>query len=536
MYMKKWVHLLRCLTLLLVIVLLPGSATAAPERIFSDVPDNHWAERYITRMNLMGIIEGYSDGSYGINQPVSRFEIVTTIIRVMGLESQSEGLSIPDSFKYPASVPEWAKKYIAMGVIQEVITGDDLVSFRGGEPAKRYEVAEFIGKAMGYAGTADQHALDDLPYVDEENIPLEARGYISLLKSDGVMEGNENGRFRPLDNVTRGEMAALMAKMDEKLGKFPDKEIKGTVSQVTQSTVTIKTDDGYETLIVDENSYIFLKEGKGVLEDIIPLDWVLAVKNGFKAQLLEVSNSGSGGSGQDLSGTVSGEVVTINYHPELEIIIFNTNKETQTIPISDDCIIEREGEEVLVKDILPGDKIEIVLEEGLAEEILADPTSGNLEGKIKQIVIRDKALLTIVDADDEEYTYEIKDDTKIRRNGDTVSPLELKAGDYVDLQWESNFATKVYAESRYMKEQLTGKVLKVNSDLNMLVITPDEEDEDLDEIIVVFAPENTKIVTIDGAVSSRLNKIKTGDRIVIVGDLDNQVVLAQTIIILGAAE
>lgn len=534
MYMKNGRHLLRCLTLLLAIVILPGSGTAAPERIFSDVPDNHWAERYITRMNLMGIIEGYDDGSFGINKPVSRFEIVTTIIRVMGLESQSAGLSIPDSFKYPASVPDWAKKYVAMGVIQGVISGDDLVSFRGGEPAKRYEVAEFIGKALGYAGTADLHALDVLPYIDEEDIPLRARGYVSLLRDNGLMEGNENGTFRPMDNVTRGEMAALMAKLDEKTEKLPDKEIRGTVSQVTQSTVTIKTADGYETLIVDEDSFIFLTDGKGNLEDIILNDWVLAVKNGFKAQLLDVNSSSSSASAQNLSGEVFGDVVAINYYPELEIVISNFNDVTQTIPISDDCIIERAGDEVLVKDILPGDKVEIVMEGGQAEEILAEPTDGNIEGKIKQIVIRDKALLTIIDEDDEEHTYEIKSDTRIRKNGDTVSPLELQAGDYVDLQWESNFATKVYAESRYIKEQLTGKAVKVNTDLSMLVIAPDEGDSD--EIITVFALENTKIVALDGAVSSRLSKIKTGDQLVIVGDSEDQVVLAQTIIILGAAE
>jgi len=532
--MKNKRRLTRCLTLLLVIVMLPRSASAAPERIFSDVPENHWAERYITRMNLMGIIEGYSDGSFGINQPVSRFEIVTTIIRVMGLESQSAELSIPDSFQYPASVPEWARKYVAMGVIQGVITGDDLVSFRGGEAAKRYEVAQFIGKAMGYAGTADLHALDDLPYIDKADIPSEARGYVYLLKENGLMEGNENGTFRPRANVTRGEMAALMAKLDEKMGKLPDKEIKGTVSQVTQSTVTIRTVDGYETLVVDGDSFIFLKDGKGVLTDIVPLDWVLAVKNGFKAQLLDVNSSGSTAPAQKLSGSVFGDVVSVNYYPELEIIISDYNEETQTIPISDDCIIERDGDKVLVRDILPGDKVEIEIEGGQAEQISAEPTDGNIAGKIKQIVIRDKALLTIVDEDDEEHTYEIKNNTKIRKNGYTASPLELKAGDYVDLQWESNFATKVYAESRYLKEQLTGKVLKVNTDLSMLVILPDGGDSD--ERITVFALDSTRIVTVDGAVSSRLSKIKTGDKIIIVGDMEDQVVLAQTIIILGTAE
>ncbi|MGI6629524.1 MAG: hypothetical protein ACOX4H_03175 [Bacillota bacterium] len=45
-------------------------------------------------------------------------------------------------------------------------------------------------------------------------------------------------------------------------------------------------------------------------------------------------------------------MVSINYYPQLEIIISTSDGGRQTIPISDDCIIEREKEEVLLKDIL----------------------------------------------------------------------------------------------------------------------------------------------------------------------------------------
>jgi hypothetical protein len=528
------------LTMILTMIILTGSgvAASAAERIFSDVPDNHWAERYIARMSMMGVVEGYEDGTYGLSRPVSRFEIIASIIRVMGLEDEAEGKSIPASFRYPASVPTWAQKYVAMGVIQGIISGDDLVSFRGGEPAKRFEVAEFVGKAIELSVATEQKIIDVLPYVDAEDIPARARGYVSLLRDNGIMEGSEDG-FRPLANVTRGEMAALLAKLDEKINKLPDKAVRGTVSQVTQSTVTVKTPEGYETLIVDDDCLIFLKDGKGALSDLTPpSDEVLVVKEGFRAKLIDVNSGITTVSPiQKLSGKAYGNMVSINYYPQLEIIISTSDGGRQTIPISDDCIIEREKEEVLLKDILPGDKVEITIEDGKGAEILAVLTEGNTEGKIKEIIIRDKALLTVIGKNEEEHSFEITSNTKIRKDGTTVSLLDLKAGDYVDVEWESSFATKVYAESRPLREQVTGKVTQVNTDLSMLFISREGAIEDGDhEQTVVFASGGTRIVTLDGTVSTRLSRVKTGDKVVVVGDWGEGFIEAQTIIILGAAE
>ncbi|HHT62496.1 MAG TPA: S-layer homology domain-containing protein [Clostridia bacterium] len=528
------------LTMILTMIILTGSgvAASAAERIFSDVPDNHWAERYIARMSMMGVVEGYEDGTYGLSRPVSRFEIIASIIRVMGLEDEAEGKSIPASFRYPASVPTWAQKYVAMGVIQGIISGDDLVSFRGGEPAKRFEVAEFVGKAIELSVATEQKIIDVLPYVDAEDIPARARGYVSLLRDNGIMEGSEDG-FRPLANVTRGEMAALMARLDEKINKLPHKAIRGTVNQVTQSTVTVKTPEGYETLIVDDDCLIFLKDGKGALSDLTPpSDEVLVVKEGFRAKLIDVNSGITTVSPiQKLSGKAYGNMVSINYYPQLEIIISTSDGGRQTIPISDDCIIEREKEEVLLKDILPGDKVEITIEDGKGAEILAVLTEGNTEGKIKEIIIRDKALLTVIGKNEEEHSFEITSNTKIRKDGTTVSLLDLKAGDYVDVEWESSFATKVYAESRPLREQVTGKVTQVNTDLSMLFISREGAIEDGDhEQTVVFASGGTRIVTLDGTVSTRLSRVKTGDKVVVVGDWGEGFIEAQTIIILGAAE
>lgn len=50
---------------------------------FKDVPDTHWASKAINELADKGIINGYEDGTFRPNEPITRAEIATIITRVM---------------------------------------------------------------------------------------------------------------------------------------------------------------------------------------------------------------------------------------------------------------------------------------------------------------------------------------------------------------------------------------------------------------------------------------------------------------------
>ena len=50
---------------------------------FTDVPANHWAASYIALAEELGWINGYSDGTFRPNQPITRAEAMTLINRVL---------------------------------------------------------------------------------------------------------------------------------------------------------------------------------------------------------------------------------------------------------------------------------------------------------------------------------------------------------------------------------------------------------------------------------------------------------------------
>jgi len=51
--------------------------------IFPDVPDDHWAVKYINSAAARGWILGYPDGTFGPDNYITRAEVVTLVNRVL---------------------------------------------------------------------------------------------------------------------------------------------------------------------------------------------------------------------------------------------------------------------------------------------------------------------------------------------------------------------------------------------------------------------------------------------------------------------
>ena len=50
---------------------------------FPDVPENHWAYEYISKMAKQGIVEGYPDGTFGGDRTMTRYEFATIVYRAL---------------------------------------------------------------------------------------------------------------------------------------------------------------------------------------------------------------------------------------------------------------------------------------------------------------------------------------------------------------------------------------------------------------------------------------------------------------------
>lgn len=65
-----------------------GAALATP---FSDVPANHWAYQYIQSLAADGIIDGYPDGKFKGDRPLTRYEMAVVVARVIAKLQENQG-------------------------------------------------------------------------------------------------------------------------------------------------------------------------------------------------------------------------------------------------------------------------------------------------------------------------------------------------------------------------------------------------------------------------------------------------------------
>ena len=79
--MKPLWTLILCTSFILSSLL--GMVDAANATPFADVPSNHWAYQAIASLAADGLIEGYSDGQFKGDRPLSRYEMAVLVARVI---------------------------------------------------------------------------------------------------------------------------------------------------------------------------------------------------------------------------------------------------------------------------------------------------------------------------------------------------------------------------------------------------------------------------------------------------------------------
>lgn len=92
--------------------------------VFSDVPDGKWYSKAILWANEQGIVSGYTDGSYGIDDNITREQIA----KMLYLYGASEGYDLEarealDTFTDKEKVSAWAVDYIRWAVAAKMISG-----------------------------------------------------------------------------------------------------------------------------------------------------------------------------------------------------------------------------------------------------------------------------------------------------------------------------------------------------------------------------------------------------------------------------
>jgi hypothetical protein len=189
----------------------PAGPSTAPAP-FVDA-GKHWAEKFISKAVEMGIVNGYPDGTFKPEEPMTRLQFAAMLVRALKLTLGTTPVSYADQ----SDIPAWAEKEVAAAVQSGILQGYEDQTLR---PNQRMNRAEMITMLM----RAQKQDLAAVPttetFRDKEEIPDWAKSSVAYAISQGLVDGKEDRRFAPGDTATRAEAVTVLLRMlDVKKGK-----------------------------------------------------------------------------------------------------------------------------------------------------------------------------------------------------------------------------------------------------------------------------------------------------------------------------
>ncbi|GAQ25458.1 hypothetical protein TSYNTROOL_11040 [Tepidanaerobacter syntrophicus] len=468
------------------------SLTPAAAATFTDITaaKYDWARPYIEKMNLLGIVKGMSDTSYGPDNSVTREQLITMLVRLMGWESEAAGKSIPSTFAKASSVAPWARGYVAVAVEKGIISGDDLKDFRPADAATRSEIAVFAVRALGLESEAKNRTnlTVSLSFTDGYLIEPEVKPYIEIAVEKGIMQGYPDKSFKPNDKVTRAQVAAVLNNMI-KAGNITSSIVKGTVEEVDTTllpSVEVKLSTGAtKTYTINTYSTVIYKEdedgalSKASLADIKEGNTVSIIANGNTASYIEIAYSdeepGSTSGTTTGTATIEGIIRGINTSTKVLTIENDDTEKYESYPIASDAKIIRDGETTDIYKLVIGDTATVTITDGKVTKINAESATKEVTGTIVDIDFSTKnPTITIEDDNGRKHDYEVDEDAVIRKNSKSADISDLKTDDEVELTLEYDVVVKIVAEST--EQDVSGTVKAVTFTDSKDTITVVDED------------------------------------------------------------
>ncbi|RBP91542.1 transglycosylase-like protein with SLT domain [Cytobacillus firmus] len=174
-------------------------SSAYLEKFYTDVKQDGWYVDGIRYLSQLSISNGYPDGTFKPNSNVSRAEAVKMIGVALSLDGTLKKTIFPDV------KPEmYASGYIDATYKLDIVNGYPDGTFKPEKSITRGEMAFIMKKAFNYPDSYKK-AFSDVP---SNKFYYSA---VNALKEAAVLEGYEDGTFRPDQPITRAEFATLLA-------------------------------------------------------------------------------------------------------------------------------------------------------------------------------------------------------------------------------------------------------------------------------------------------------------------------------------
>ncbi|XOK63942.1 S-layer homology domain-containing protein [Paenibacillus elgii] len=483
---------------------------------FTDVGDQHWAIKHVTKLASLGVIEGYEKGEYRPEHSVSQQEVIVMALRFMGLESEVAKSKAGTAL--PFSVDNFFKPYVAyaidrglINIQEETADGTNAKTAWGSKEASREWVAKLVIRAIGKQELANQQTQSSSSFTDSKDFSSWAAGYINAAVSLKIVQGFEDNSFKPKDKVTRAQMATFLSRADKEATSRSSRVVTGYVMEITDRKISVLNANGQTTeytLSSDTALYSGKDDSRISLSNIKLTNEVYLVQNQGAALYIELTND------QQKMETYEGTLAEIFTDRMMASIQRNGKNELYDL-FPTVTVMDKDGRGLSLSSLTPGSIVELkkntLLKESKISQIVLKqtPVSKTSEGTVLSLN-KDSNQVTFLEqgtGQNESFTLTARTVVKLQ-DGTTTDLSKLRVGDAVSYEVKANELQVVSVKKPAdFSQSVEGTMASLSSDKRILTINK------AGGSLGAYHIADNAIITIDGLTNPSLFDIESGDQL-----------------------
>lgn len=453
------------------------AVSAFAETAFPDVlsPDHDWAAKQIEEMTDLGIIKGYTDGTFKPDKAITKIEAVILFSRVAGYSNSAYSKIADLAYeKYQYLLQELDiesynsfKREISFLVYKGILDEDEIVAYledgKYQEEFPRKDAAMFIANFMD--AEIERTYSDQLDFADNSTINHSDAGYIAYVVENGFMNGvqTEDGSviFDANGALSRAQVCVLLYRIMEKLDMSVEAGVVNSVNP-DSGVINLTTSDGItKDYAVPSQAKVLIDGNKAAVSSILSNSEIVVVRYGREIHFVETISPESS---KTISGTVQ-SVVSKDSYTRLSITLDGTD-EVVSYYATSDYKVTTNGVTDSISSVKTNDYVVVKL---LGTEIVSIDrvtAEATVQGTVQNINLESPITLSVLVKDEltnseNIFSYKLASDVIIRRDGSSVSLREIYAGDKVVLTIKRGVISKLVATSTQGSNSGTITAIKI---------------------------------------------------------------------------
>ena len=179
---------------------------------FRDVTSTHWAFDSVERAAELGLVTGYSDGTFRPDTPVTRAQFVLMLWRMCGKPAAAKAASFADASA------SWYQDALSWAVEKGYVNGLSDTRFGPDAPITRQQAMAILFRLNGGQSGSEQMltGVYEQTFTDSGTIASWAKDATWWAVYHELVSGTGGSRIAPEANASRAQIAAILLRYADK--------------------------------------------------------------------------------------------------------------------------------------------------------------------------------------------------------------------------------------------------------------------------------------------------------------------------------